>query len=156
MESTWYRAVMDNLTPKEARAALVDAENRASEVSRTDTQFRIILLVLVAVDLAAAILVGLFPEGGSQFAGITLLAILVGGLLGSLFLIWRARAYSRRGLRLFTLSCAAFTVWNAIVVTVSLVSGWWGPHQPGTHFSVSAIVAAIPLLVAAWLVGRWR
>jgi hypothetical protein len=147
---------MGDVTPQEARAALADAKNRAAEVRRTDTQFRSILLVLAAIDLGAAVLMGLFPRGGSQFAGITLVGILVGGLLGGLFLLWRVRVYSGRGLRLFTWSCAAFTWWNAAVVGVSVVSGWWGPHQPGTHFSVSAIIAAIPLLTAAWVVGRWR
>ena len=147
---------MDDVTPLEARAALGDANERAAQVRGTDTQFRLILLVLAGIDLAAALLMGLFPEGRSPLAGITLLGVFVGGLLAGLVLLWRVRAYSRRGLRFFTWSCAAFTWWNAAVMGMSVVSGWWGPHQPGTHFSVSAIIAAIPLLVAAWLVGRWR
>jgi hypothetical protein len=37
---------------------------------------------------------------------------------------------------------------------VSIASGWWGPPQPGVHFGGSVVVAVIPLLVAAWLIGR--
>jgi hypothetical protein len=147
---------MDDVTPLEARAALVDANERAAQVRGTDTQFRLILLILAGIDLVAALLMGLFPHGGSIFAGITLLAVFAGGLLAGLILLLRARAYSRRGILFFTWSCAAFTWWNAAVVGVSVASGWWAPHQPATHFSASAVIAAIPLLVAAWLVGRWR
>jgi hypothetical protein len=149
-------AYVDDVTPMEARAALGDAKERAAQVRETDTQFRWILLVLAGIDLAAAVLVGLVPEGRSPFAGITLLVVFVGGFLAGLILLLRARAYSRRGILFFTWSCAAFTWWNAAVVGVSVATHWWGLHQPATHFSVSAIIAAIPLLVAAWLVGRWR
>jgi hypothetical membrane protein len=147
---------MEDMTPLEARTALGDAKNRAAEVRATDTQFRLILLVLAGIDLVAALLMGLFPEGRSPLAGITLLVVFLGGSLTALILLLRARAYSRRGVLLFTWSCAAFTWWNAVVVGVSVATGWWGPHQPATHFSVSAIIAAFPLLLAAWLVGRWR
>lgn len=147
---------MDDVTPLEARAALADVKERAAQVRRTDTQFRWILLVLAGIDLTAALLMGLYPEGRSPLAGITLLVVFVGGFLAGLILLLRARAYSRRGLLFFTWSCAGFTWWNAAVVGVSVTTGWWGPHQPATHFSVSATIAAVPLLVAAWLVGRWR
>jgi len=147
---------MDEVTPQEARAALGDAKERAAQVRQTDTQFRVILLVLAGVDLTAALLIGLFPEGRSPLVGITLLVVFVGGLTVGVIVLLRARAYSRRGLVFFTWTCAGFTWWNAAVIGVSVTTGWWGPHQSATHFSASAIIAAIPLLVAAWLVGRWR
>jgi hypothetical protein len=147
---------MDDVTPQEARAALGDANERAAQVRETDSQFRLILLVLAGVDLTAALIIGLFPQGRSPLAGITLLVVFVGGLVVGLVILLRARAYSRRGLLFFTWACAGFTWWNAAVVGVSVVTGWWGPHQAATHFSASAVIASIPLLVAAWLVGRWR
>jgi hypothetical protein len=143
-------------TAQEAKNALADASDKATAVSRTDKQFRPILLVLAGMDLGAAALIGLFPQGGSLFAVVVFITVLAAGLIGSLLLLLRIRVYGRRGIRMFTVSIAAFTWWNAAVVGVSSASGWWGPHQPGTHFSVSAIIAAIPLLIAAWLVGRWR
>jgi hypothetical protein len=51
-------------------------------------------------------------------------------------------------------SVAAFLLWNGAVIWVSIASGWWGPPQPGVHFGGSVVVAVIPLLVAAWLIGR--
>jgi hypothetical protein len=147
---------MNDLTPQEARAALADAGNQAARLRRSDRQFRSILLGLAATYVVGALLVGLYPKGGSRFAGIALIVILVGGFIGMLYLLLRIRAYSRRGILWFTWSAAAFSFWNAAVIGVSEVTRWWGPHQPGTHFTVSAIIAAIPLVVAAWLIGRWR
>jgi hypothetical protein len=147
---------MDDVTPQEARAALGDAKKLAAQVRETDNLFRVILLVLAGVDLTAALLMGLVPEGRSPIAAITLLIVFVGGLVAGVILLVRARAYSRRGLLFFTWTCAGFTWWNAAVIAVSVATGWWGPHQPATHFSVSATIAAVPLLVAAWLIGRWR
>jgi hypothetical protein len=147
---------MNDLTPQEARAALADAGNQAARLRRSDRQFRSILLGLAATYVVGALLVGLYPHGGSRFAGIALIVILVGGFIGMLYLLLRIRAYSRRGILWFTWSAAAFSFWNAAVIGVSEVTRWWGPHQPGTHFTVSAIIAAIPLVVAAWLIGRWR
>ena len=51
-------------------------------------------------------------------------------------------------------SVAVFLLWNGAVIWVSIATGWWGPHQPGLHFGGIVVVAVIPLLVAAWLVGR--
>jgi hypothetical protein len=147
---------MNDVTPQEARAALADAGNQATGVRRTDKQFRPILLGLAAVYLGCALLVGAFPHGGSRFAGIALVVIFVGGLVGTLLLLLRIRAYSKRGIQWFTWSAFGFTFWNLAVVGVSIASGWWEPRQPGIHFFVSAIIGVLPLLASAWLVGRWR
>jgi hypothetical protein len=149
-------ARVNDVTPEEARAALAAAGTQAAGVRRSDRQFRSILLGLATVYVAGALLVSAYPHGGSRFAGIALIAVFAGGLIGMLLLVWRIRAYSRRGILGFTWSAAAFSFWNAAVIGVSEVTRWWGPHQPGSHFFVSAIVAAIPLVVAAWLIGRWR
>jgi hypothetical protein len=144
------------MTPQEARVALADAGNQATGLRRTDKQFRAILLWIAGMYLGIALLVGLFPRGGVPLVGAVVLTIFVGGFAVTLFLLWRIRAYSRRGLHWFTRSAAAFSIWNIAVLAVSHFSGWWGPNQPGFHFSISAAVAVIPLLLAAWLVGRWR
>ncbi len=156
LETTCYGGKVNDVTPQEARAALADAGNQATGIRRTDKQYRPILLGIAAMYLGSAFLVSLFPHGGSRFAGIALVVIFVGGLVGTLFLLLRIRAYSRRGIRRFTWSAFGFTFWNATVVGVSIASRWWGPHQPGIHFFVSAIIGVLPLLAAAWLVGRWR
>lgn len=147
---------MSDVTPQEARVALADARNQAAGVHRSDKQFRFVLLGIAAIYVVAAVLVGLFPRGGSRFAGVALIVSFVAGSVGTLLLLLRIRAYSRRGILWFTWSAVLFTIWNSAVVGVSITSGWWGPHQSGIHFSISVIVAVIPLLVAAWLVGRWR
>lgn len=147
---------MKEVTPQEARAALADAGNQATGVRSTDKQYRPILLGIAAMYLGCALLVSLFPHGGSRFAGIALLVIFFGGLAGTLFLLLRIRAHSRRGIRWFTVSAFGFTLWNTAVIGASIASGWWGPHESGIHFFGTAIIGALPLVVAAWLVGRWR
>jgi hypothetical protein len=149
-------ATVNDMTPEEARAALADAGNQATGLHRTDKQFRGILLWIAAMYLGIAVLVGLFPRGGKALVSAAVLTIFVGGVIAAFLLLWRIRAYSRRGIRWFTWSAFGFSLWNAATAGVSSVSGWWGPHQPGFHFSISAAVAVLPLLIAAWLVGRWR
>lgn len=141
-------------TADDARAKLQEAGLRAAVIRRSDKQFRRILLAIAAIYLMAAAAVALFPSGGSPLGLVAFIVIVFGGLAGSLLLLWRIRAYSRTGVWKFTVSAAAFTWWNAAVAGVSIATGWWAPHQPATHFSVSAVVAVIPLLVAAWLIGR--
>lgn len=143
-------------TPAEARGALAEAARQAARGRRADSQFRPILLGLAGACLTAGVLVGLFPRGGSTFAGVGLIFLLVAVLVGGVALLWRIRVYSRWGPIRFAWSCAAFSIWNAAVVGVSVATGWWGPHQPGLHFTVSAAVASIPLLFAAWLLGKRR
>ncbi|MEO9048487.1 MAG: hypothetical protein ABI334_02610 [Candidatus Dormiibacterota bacterium] len=147
---------MDQVTPTpiEARAALAEAGSHAAAMRRTDGQLVRILLALASTYLLVAVVMGLFPHGGSVFAGLALAVIVVGGLTAMLVMFWRIRAYSRNGILRFSLAAAAFTWWNAVVVGVSSWSGWWSQHQPATHFSVSALVAVVPLIVAAWLIGR--
>jgi uncharacterized protein involved in response to NO len=141
-------------SPQEARAALSEARDWAARVRRTDRQFGQILAILAATYLAAGVLVGLSDRGGRTLAGLAVVVILVGALGGGMLMIWRIRAYSRSGQAWFAASCAAFTIWNAAVAGVSSASGWWGFHQPASHFTVSAAVGAAPLIVAAWLIGR--
>jgi hypothetical protein len=141
-------------TAESARAALQEARSRATAIHRTDKQFGGILFAIAAVYLIAALVVVWFPGGASPWGLVVFIGIVVGGLAGSLFMLWRIRAYSRRGALKFTMAVAAFTWWNAAVAGASIATGWWAPHQPATHFAVSALVAVAPLLVAGFLVFR--
>jgi hypothetical protein len=150
-------AIMASVIPtqQEAQAALTEADRAAAWIRRTDKQFGAILLGMAAAYLAVGVLVGLAPAVPG-FALVAIVVILVAALGGGVILLLRIRAYSRTGILQFTVSCAAFSLWNAIVVGVSSATRWWAPNQPTSHFTVSAVVAATPLVVAAWLVSRTR
>lgn len=142
-------------TPQEARAALAEASNQATRVRESDHQFRWILLGLAAAYLLVGGVVSASPSHrGGSFAGLAFLVIMLGSLVGGILFISRIRAYSRAGILWFAVAGGAFNVWNAIVCAVSILTGWWGPNQPSYHFGVSAAVCVIPLLIAAWLIGR--
>ena len=142
-------------TPEQARAALAEAEGRALGVRRSDGEFRFILLALVVIYVAIGVVIGLHPRGG-PFAGPVVLAIFVAGAALTAVLFRRVRAYSKPGILRFSLYLSGFGIWNAAVISVSFVSGWFGPNQPGWHFTVSAAVASLPLLLAAWLLAPRR
>jgi hypothetical protein len=140
---------------EEARAALAEAGIQATRVRASDHQFRWILLGIAAAYLLVGAVISVSsPVRGGSFAGVAFLVIMLSGLVGGILLIIRIRAYSRAALLWFTWACAAFNLWNAAVCGVSLLTGWWGPNQPNYHFGVSAAACVIPLVVAAWLIGR--
>jgi hypothetical protein len=143
-------------TPDSARAALAEVDRRASEVDREGSQYRLILLAIAALYIGAGVVVGFYPRGGSVIASVALLVLFGCAIFISLAVFWQVRAYSRASTRRFVIACVVFTFWSAAVTGVSSSTGWWGPHQPGTHFTVSAAVSSIPFLVAAWLLGRRR
>jgi hypothetical protein len=148
--------VTENLpSHQEARAALAEASIQATRVRESDHQFRWVLLgIAVAYLLVGAVVSASPSHQGGKFAGLAFLVIMLTGLVGAIVLISRIRAYSRAGLLWFAWACAAFNLWNAVVCGVSLLTGWWGPNQPSYHFGISATACVIPLLVAAWLIGR--
>jgi hypothetical protein len=141
-------------TPQEARAALDEAKSRATTVRRADSQLRLILWIVAALYLAAGALLSGNPRQGSVLVGDALIVCFLAGLAGTVYVAWRIRAWSRTGALWLLGSVAVFLLWNGAVIWVSIATGWWGPHQPGIHFGGSVVVAVIPLLVAAWLVGR--
>jgi hypothetical protein len=142
-------------TPQEARAALAEASSQAARVRQADRQFRWILLSIAAIYLVVAGVMSATPwRRGGTTPGLAVLVIVIVGLAGTILLITRLRAYSRAGVVWFIVAAAAFTWWNAIVSFVSIATGWWGPQQPSYHFGVSVMVGVIPLVVAAWLIGR--
>jgi hypothetical protein len=149
-------SVNDNTpTPEEARSALAEVDVRALEIRRSDGQLRFILLAIAAVYLALGVVIGLHPRGG-PLAGPPALAIFASGLALAVVLGWRVRAYSKMGMLRFSLYCSGFTVWNAVVFSASFAGGWIARNQPGWHFTVSAAVASIPLVLAAWLLAPRR
>ena len=143
-------------TPGQARAALAEVKSRSAEVDRSGSQYRFILLALAAANVGLGVVVGFYPRGGSVLVPIAFLTLFGSALFVTVAVFVRVRAYSKASRIKFAVSATAFTFWNAAVAGVSSSSGWWGPQQPGTHFTVSAAVASIPLLVAAFLLGRRR
>ena len=141
-------------TPEEARTALDLADRQERVVRGGDKVFRAVLLGVAAAYAAVGVLVGLLPPRGSLLAPIGVGLVLVVTLTVVVVGIWRARAFSRRGLRRFLLLLAAWAWWNALIVGLSSGGGWWGPNQPRYHFTLSTVVSALPLLLGAWLLGR--
>jgi hypothetical protein len=143
-------------TPEQARAALAEADVRTYGVRRSDSQFRFILLALAATYVALGVVFGIAPHGGPP-AGAAVLGIVGAGILLMILLFRRVRAWSKPGVLRFALCCAAFTIWNMVVLVVSDYSGWWfGPQTPSWHFTVTTAVASIPLVVAALLLAPRR
>jgi hypothetical protein len=156
MESMCYLARMQSdPTPPEALDALSEVRERARAVRWADRRFRPILLVLAAFDLAVGVLLGLYPRGGWRYEGVVLLVIYVVAIVATAVLLRAGRVRSRAATTRFTLAIAAFSLWNGAVVAVSAASGWWAAGQP-FHATVSFAVSALPLVVAAWLVGPRR
>jgi hypothetical protein len=141
-------------TPDDARASLNEAESRAAAIRRADRKLRSLLLLVAGMYLASAALLSVNPRQGNLWISYALLVILVGGLAAALYLNWRIRVWSRLGAVWLLASVAVFLLWEGAVIWVSIATGWWGPHQPGIHFGGSVVMAVIPLLVAAWLIGR--
>ncbi len=143
-------------TPHEAQAALIEASSQAARVRRSDLQLAWMLLGIVAVYLAAGGVISTLPSlrRGGPVAGLAILAIVIVGVVGMIIVGLRIRAYSRTGILLYFGGVAVFNIWNAIVTSVSIFTGWWALTQPSYHFGISELVGAVPLLIAAWLIGR--
>jgi hypothetical protein len=141
-------------TPEDARASLQEAGSRAATMRRADSQFRPILFVITAMYLVIAALVSANPRGGNALVGVALIFTFLTGFVAAVYLIQRMRAWSRAGILWFVGSVAAFVLWNTGVIWVSFATGWWARNSPGIHFGGSVLVAVIPLVVAAWLLGR--
>lgn len=139
---------------EEAQAALALANSQAARVRRSDRQFRWILLGIAAMYLAVGAVMSLSWHRGPNPAGPVIVLVVAVVLVAITVVALRIRAYSRAGVLWFSLTASVFTVWNATVASVSLLTGFWAAQQPGYHFGLSVLVGAIPLLVGAWLIGR--
>jgi hypothetical protein len=143
-------------TPSEAQAALAEANTQAVRVRHADHRLGWMLLAVAAIYLTVAAIMSTVsdPRRGGPVAGPAILAILLVGLIACVYVGLRIRAYSRGGVLLYFSGIAVFGLWNGIVVGVSIATRWWASTQPGYHFSVSAAVATVPLLVVGWLILR--
>ena len=143
-------------TPLEAQAALAKANSQAVRVRHADHQLGWIVLGIAAMYLAVAAVMSTLPDPrrAGPVAGPAILAIMIIGLVGLVFVGLRIRAYSRTGILLYFGGIGAFNLWNVIVFGVSIATRWLAATQPSYHFGISVVVAVIPLLVAAWLILR--
>ena len=144
----------DTPTAQEARAALAEANSQAALVRRADREFRWILLVIAALYLALAGIVSVAGRRGGPFAALAILVVVVASLVGIIWLGLRLRAYSTTGVAWYVAAIAAFSVWNGIVVGGSVASGFWSTTQPTYHLGISVMICVIPLIGAAYLIGR--
>lgn len=143
-------------SPDEARAALDQAERHAGQLRLEDQRLRLVLVIIAVVYVAAGFLVALRLQEPAFNPALSLLGVVGGGLVACVVLLRRMRAASRRGMVRYFWAIAGFAIWNGTVMAVSIVTGWWGPGMSGLHFTASTIVAALPLVAAAALMGSRR
>ena len=143
-------------TPREAQAALAEANSQAVRVRHADHQLGWIVLGIAAMYLAVGALMSTLPDPrrAGPVVGPAILAIMIVGLVGLVFVGLRIRAYSRTAILQYFGGMIAFNLWNGIVVGTSIITRWWAPGQPSYHFGIEAAVGSIPLLVVAWLILR--
>jgi hypothetical protein len=143
-------------TPQEAQAALTEADSQGARVRRADRQLAWMLLAVAAVWLAVGGVISTLPDPrrGGPVAGLGIVAIGIVGVVGLVVVGLRIRAYSRTGILLYFAGITVFNIWNAVVTGMSTLTHWWASSQPSYHFGLSAAVAVIPLLIAAWLIWR--
>lgn len=144
-------------SPEEAAGALAEAAGRARSLRRTDWRFGLVLMVAASAYVAMGVLVGfarVLPFAVSL--DVLALVVLAACLTFSLMLLIGLRAISRRASAWYSASIGAFGIWNALVVTVSMTTGWWARGESELHFTVSTAVAAVPLVIGAAVIGRRR
>jgi len=142
------------LSAEQARAALREAGTRAAQVYRSDRQLSWMLLVVAAAYLAVGAVMSFSPHHGRTYAGLAVLLMLAAAIGAGVVIGLRIRAYSRAGNIWYFSSIIAFNLWNAGVTGASIATGFWASGQPSYHFGLSVIVAIIPLLIGALVIGR--
>jgi hypothetical protein len=118
-----------------------------------DRQLLWMLYGLVAVDVASAAYLSLFPLDTG------FLYFIVGIMFGASAFIGVGAArfrrhYSPAGILWFLATIGAFQAWNVVVMWVSLLTRWWAHNQPGYHIAAGAAIGLIPLLVGISLLAR--
>jgi hypothetical protein len=143
-------------TPQEARSALAEATSQGALVRRADHQLGWMLLGIATIYLAIGAVVSTLPDPrrGGPVVGFAILAIVLVGFVGFVYVGLRIRAYSRTAIFLYFGGVIAFNLWNSIVAGVSILTRWWASGEPSYHFGISAAIGVIPLLIAAWLIWR--
>ena len=132
----------------------------ASAMTSSDRQFRPMLLAIAGTYLGCFIAIAVTTGGPGALGGVIVNAVLIAGLVAFGLALARQHAYTRAGRLLFARSVAAWAVVLAVVMQLSIRSGWWSTtldqYQRSWHFVLSAAVSVVPLLIGAWLVGRRR
>jgi hypothetical protein len=141
-------------TREGAAAAVAEAGHRTGQVRHADLQLRWMLLAVLGADAVVAVLMSVSLERGSRLAPLGIVGALVAAIVFGLIVGLRIRAYSRAGIRIYFAAIIAFNLWNAIVISTSIVAGFWRSGQPAYHFGISEAIAALPLVIGAGLVGR--
>jgi hypothetical protein len=125
-------------------------------MARGDRLVRAVLLVLAAEIVALGVAMLPDPRQGSVRTT-AMLGLIFITLIASAFLLLLNRPFSRRVEIGISIAAAGFSVWSCLVMVASITSGWWGGDgQPGYHLTLTFAVMALPLPVAAWLLGRPR
>jgi hypothetical protein len=152
-------------TAAEAREAIARAAEAKAAVRRADRQFRPRLLAIAGVIVGFALLVEVFrwlPRWGVM--GPVEGLIVNGAMVGAIFVVVtieaRQRAYSRGARLWFSATIFVFIMWGLNVERWSFSSGWMAYQLPPLvhtwHAALSAVVATIPLLLSALLIGLRR
>ena len=123
---------------------------------RADHQLGWMLLGIATIYLAIGAVVSTLPDPrrGGPVVGLAILAILLVGLVGFVYVGFRIRAYSRTAIFLYFGGVICFNLWNSAISAVSILTRWWASGEPSYHFGISVAVGVIPLLIAAWLIWR--
>ncbi len=158
MESAAYDGAVaePQLTAEQARAALDEAGMRAAQVHRNDRQLCWMLLLVAAAYLGAGVVMSLSPREGRSFAGPAVVVMLAAAIVAAVVIGLRIRAYGRASMIMYFVSIIAFNLWNSAIVSASIATRFWASGQPSYHFGLSVMVAIIPLLIGALLIGRRR
>lgn len=147
---------MDGVEPTRegAATAVAEAGHRAAQVRHADLQLRWMLLAVLGADAVVAVLMSVSLQHASRLAPLGIVGALVAAIVFGVIVGLRIRAYSRAGIRIYFAAIIAFNLWNAIVISTSIVAGFWRAGQPAYHFGISEAIAALPLAIGAVLVGR--
>jgi hypothetical protein len=123
---------------------------------RADRRFVRLLLIGAALYALAAVTFVIDNSINPSLAKLALLAITLGGLValpasGVVIIFWRRQlgGVRRRRTNTDALFCM---VWSTLAIVISQFSGFWNTPHPTPRFIITALVAAAPLVVVAWLV----
>ena len=126
----------------------------AGPVKPADGQFVWTLFGLVAVTVALAAYLSLFPQDAGFLYFFIGIMFASSACTAAVSLRLKHHDYSPAAVLWLFATIALFQVWNLVVMGVSLLSRWWALGQPGYHIGVSAVVGLIPLLISIRVLGR--
>jgi hypothetical protein len=144
----------DEIGRDEARAALSKVRDQRAAVRGADLD-RLGLLVLAAVTISYGTLLATLA-GRIDFAPVLPLLPMIPMIVFSFWRERNERVFSRLGRPIYWASLAvSFILFTALAFWIAPKMGWHGsPHD--WHIALISLIAAIPLLIGAWLIGRVR